>query len=424
MTKYKILVLIYLIAVLATSIANSSDTNVQNLYRVPFLNIRWIDVAILTVMVSYFYSLTRIYDLIKKNSFLISLCFIFLIFETFQLIRTWHVTDTNWQIAGFLCTLSVFIIIDLSTFQIEQDRIIRFLKYFSLWGSLVLFVSNAYLFYEFLKGNVILDSSDIRVSIDVIGSRETVYNEVLMTLVYAFGIYFCINKSKFWEKIIYISAIISIYVTQVILFQRGTLFMIAFITIYLFISTKKIRQAFIKIASLIFIIAICYLVFGSILRNKGYDPVDKLIETAKFAADVNNPDWDKGRHIPREYALSAWKKNVWFGVGYDDLHNHGLSLDIAGAHNFIITSLFQRGIIGTTIYLFILILLFKNSIKLWRILKKEKSIENDMMKLLIIVSFLWLIPFWTQEAHWEKYSLSIEFMYLGFITNYYKQIVG
>ena len=250
MTKYKILVLIYLIAVLATSIANSSYTNVQNLYRVPFLNIRWIDVAILTVMVSYLYSLTRIYNLIKKNSFLISLCFIFLIFETFQLLRTWHVTDTNWQIAGFLCTLSVFIIIDLSTFQIEQDRIIRFLKYFSLLGSLALAISNAYLFYEFLKGNVILDSSNIRVSIDVIGSRETVYTDVLTPLVYAFGIYFSINKIKFWEKIIYIFAIISIYVTQVILFQRGILLMIICITIYFFISTKEIKQAITQIAGL------------------------------------------------------------------------------------------------------------------------------------------------------------------------------
>ncbi len=424
MTRYKFLVFIYLIAVLASTIANSTSINVQNLYRVPLLNIRWIDVAILLVIASYLYSIARPNYLINNNSFLISFCFIFLIFETYQLIRTWQVTDTDWQIAGFLCTLSVFIIIDLSTYQIEPDRILRFVKNISIWGSLILVLSNAYLLYQFSRGNVNLDSSNIRVSIDVIGNRETVYTEVLTPLVYAFGIYFSTNKTKFWVKIIYISAIISILLTQVILFHRGMLFMIGSITVYFLIGAKNILQTISKIALFAFFIAASYLVFGKILHDKGYDPVAKLIETVQFAVDIDNPDWDKGRHIPIGYALNVWKENIWFGVGYDDLHNYGLPKEIpAVAHNFVVTSLFHRGIIGTTIYLLIIFLLFGNSIRLWKILNFEKNIENGMMKLLIIVSFLWLIPFWTQAAHWEKYSLSVEFMYLGFITNYYKQIV-
>lgn len=422
MSKYLFLGIIYLVSVISSSAANSMGTNVQVVYRVPFLNIRWIDLAIILIIMNYFVQSNNKYNNRLNNSIITSVSYIFLIFETFQFIRSWQATDINWQIAGFLCTLTIFIIIDLSTFKIEPDRIIRFLKDFSLWGSLVLTVSNTYLFYAFLTGNVILDSSDVRVSIEIIGSKESVSTQVLTPFVYAFGFYFTTNKIKSWKKIIYISAIISIYVTQVIVFERGVLFMIACITIYFLIPGKKLNKAFTQIAGIVLLMAICYFLFVDILREKGYDPVEKIIETAQFAVDVSNPNWDKGRNIPREYALNAWENNIWFGVGYDELQNYGLPEGINTAHNFIITSLFHRGIIGTCIYLFILFLLFKNSIQLWLILKKEKSIQNDLMKLLIIVSFLWLIPFWTQEAHWEKYSLSIQFMYLGFITNYYNQV--
>ena len=185
--------------------------------------------------------------------------------------------------------------------------------------------------------------------------------------------------------------------------------------------SKKPSHVFRKILGMALLICICYFLFGNILREKGYDPIEKLTETAQFAIDVNNADWGKGRSIPREYAIDTWKKQIWTGVGYTNLYYYGMPEGIATAHNFIITSLFHRGVVGTFIYLFILFLLFRNSIKLWRMLRKENSNENDMFKLLIIASFFWLIPFWTQEVIWEKYSLSIQFMYLGIITNIYKQ---
>jgi len=157
------------------------------------------------------------------------------------------------------------------------------------------------------------------------------------------------------------------------------------------------------------------------LREKGYDPVEKITQTVEFAADVDNPGWDKGRSVSRSFALSAWERNLWTGVGYDVLFHWGLPEEVATAHNFVITSLFHRGIIGTAMYLLILLLLFKNAIWLWLLLGKDNSYQNDMFKLLVIASFFWLIPFWNQEVIWEKYSLSIQFLYLGLITNIYMQ---
>ncbi|RZK04137.1 MAG: hypothetical protein EOO43_22780 [Flavobacterium sp.] len=194
------------------------------------------------------------------------------------------------------------------------------------------------------------------------------------------------------------------------------------IIIYFLAFSNGVLNVFRKVFAVTFLIGICYVMFGNILKEKGYDPVDKLIETAQFAMDVENPDWDKGRSIPREYALSIWNRNLYTGVGYTSLQNYGLPENISSAHNFVITSLFHRGIIGTSIYLLILILLFKNAISLWSLANRKKSYESDVIKILIVSSFFWFIPFWTQEIIWEKYSMSIQFLYLGLISNVYKQL--
>jgi O-antigen ligase len=212
------------------------------------------------------------------------------------------------------------------------------------------------------------------------------------------------------------------FLSLVFSFARGDLFTVFMISvIYIVVFSKQVVQIFIQAFTLATLLVAFYLVFGSTLRAKGYDPVEKIVETVTFALDVDNPDWDKGRSLSRAYATDSWNKHVWTGVGYDALYNHGGDLEIGTAHNFIITSLFHRGIIGTSIYLLIVVLLFRNSIKLWFLLRRENSYENDMYKLLIISSFFWLVPFWNQEVIWEKYSLSIEFIYLGIITNVYLQ---
>lgn len=422
MIKYKFLALIFLLLIIGTSFASMLGVNLQLINRVPFIKIRWIHVAILTIIFIYFININFKRILLPNNRFIISLCFVFFMFTIFQLLRSWQVIDTNSQISYFICNLSIFIIIDLSTFKIDPQDIILFIKKFAILGSFALIFSNLFMFYSFLSGKVIFTDSDIRIGLDVAGQKESVYNEVLIALVYVFGLYFIQNKSKIWEKVVFLTAILSIYISLVYSFGRGLLFMISFITIiYILVFSRKIVDTLIKIFILFLLIWMFYFLFGNSLRQKGYDPIEKITEIAKFTVDVDNPDWDKGRSISRAYAINAWKENIWTGNGYDSLINHGLPYNSATAHNFIITSLFHHGIIGTFIYLFILLLLFRNAIKLWSLLNKEDNYTNDIMKLLVISSFFWIIPAWTQEAFWEVNSLTIQFMYLGLISNYYKQ---
>jgi hypothetical protein len=421
MVKYKFLALTFLYIVIATSFASILGVNVQSIYRVPFISIRWIDVAILTIIFIYFNGLQFKERLYSNDKLIIRLCYVFLLFLIAQLIRSWHITDINSQVSHFICNLSIFIIIDLLTFKIDPQDIVLFIKKFAILGSFVLIFSNFFTLYSFISGGTIFSDSDIRVALNVAGEKESVYKEGLIALVYVFGLYIFQNKSKIWEKVVFITAILSIYVSLVYSFGRGLVFMIASITIiYVLVFSKKLVNALIQVFIIILLLVMFYFLFGNTLRQKGYDPIQRISEIIKYSVDVDNPDWDKGRSFSRKYAIDAWKESIWTGYGYDDLSNHGLPSETGTAHNFIVTSLFHNGIIGTFIYLLILLLLFRNSIKLWPLLS-EHNYSNDIMKLLVISSFFWIIPAWTQEAFWEKHSLTIQFMYMGLISNYYKQ---
>jgi hypothetical protein len=418
--KYGFIAGIYLLSVVSSSLANSIEGNVQNFYRIPFLNIRWIDVSILIVLFSFFYNSISQRRLFKNTNLIRWLCLIYLVFESFQLLRSWGLNDATSQISLFLCTLSLFIIIDLITYPLPIDTIVDFLRKFAICGAFAVIISNFYLLYSFFSGKVVYEDLGIRVAIEVVGSKETVSTCVLTPFVYAFGLYFIQKTNHFWEKVLFLCTILSIYGSLVITIYRGSLLAIAIITVYFFFSSKNVKQTLSKIVGLLFFISLSYLIFGEALANKGYDPIKKIVQTIVFTADVKNADWDKGRLSSQEYAIKAWEKNLWIGAGYDGLEHYGLPDDVATAHNGIITSLFHRGVLGTIVLMLIFILLFKYSISLWCILT-EKTYQNEMMKLLILVGFLWIIPFMTQEILWEKYSLSIEFLYLGFIANFYKQ---
>lgn len=420
MAKYKFLAVIYLVSLVSYSVANLIGADVQNFYRIPFLSVKWIDVAILLVICGYFYNAATHVTKLKGTGLIVTLCFIYLIFESFQLYRSWGLHDAASQTSRFICTLSLFIVIDLSSYTLSIEKIVSFLKKYAIAGAVVLFISNIYLLYSFFKGNTVFEDLDIRVALEVVGSKETVYSTVLTPFVYAFGLYFIQWSEKFWVRIVFLCAILSIYLSMIITFYRGTFVTILLITLY-FLFIGKFKQTVVKAVGIVALMGIVYLFFGDTLAKKGYDPIQKIEEVAKFTTDVNNPDWDKGRSVSQEYAIKAWKKNFWIGAAYDELLHYGLPLNVATAHNGFITSLFHRGVLGTLLLVLILVLLFKYSVNLWFVLNFENNHESDMIRLLVMVSFFWIISFMTQEALWEKFSLCIQYMYLGLICNIYKQ---
>jgi O-antigen ligase len=423
MGKYKFLFWVYLVALFSYAVANAAGADVQKFYRLPFVDIKWIDIAIITIIASFFFSATWKTNRIRNAATIVMLCSFYLIFEAVQLYRTWGLNDAASQISHFLCTLSLFIIIDMATFPLPKHKIVSFLEKFAVAGAAILLISNLYLVYSFLTGNVVYeDVQDVRVTLEVKGSKETVYSTVLTPFVYAYGLYFLQHRVKRLYKILFIAAIISMFATLVITFYRGTFITLLVITVYFLFASGKGSKMVKKFATVGAVMAICYMLFGSLLSQKGYDPVEKIVEVAKFTADTENPEWDKGRTLSQAYALSAWGRAPWTGYGYDELFNHGLPEGIATAHNGVITSLFHRGVVGTLLLMTILVLLYRYAIGLWRRVKKENTYEGNMMKLLVLVSFFWIIPFMTQEALWEKFSFCIQLLYFGLIINYYKQI--
>lgn len=425
MRKYKLLSSLFLIIVLATSVASMLDLNVQAVYRLPFINVRWIDITILLIIVLYFEKVLVNAKAFNKTKILLSLCFLYLFYNVFQLIKSWNTIDLNSQISHFLCTLGFFIIIDLTTFQITTEKISEFVRKFALFSAFTLIFTNFFTLYAFLSGNTILVDSGIRVGLDVEGQKESVYREVIIGLVYLFSLYFIQNKCTLWEKAIFLTALLSIFVSLVYSFGRGLLFIIVSATfMYIIVFSKNMSKAITQIFILCISLFLFYVLFSKDLKQMGYDPVEKITEIVNFTFDFDNPKWDKGRSIPRAFALNAWRQKIWTGFGYDDLYNQGLPYDIATAHNIIITSLFHNGILGTILYLLILIILYKNAIKLWFLLNRINDNNRDILKMFIISSFFWIVPAWTQEGFWEKHSLMIQFMYLGMITNYYMQLKG
>jgi len=422
MKKYTFLVIIYLISVVSSSIASALNIDVQKLYRIPLVNIRWIDVAIIVILVGFLINILFRERTLKNTGLLVGLCLFYFICEVVQLARSLGAMDIPTQISLFFCTLSIFIVVDLSMYSIPLDKLVPFLRRFAILGACTLIVTNGYLMYSFFTGRVVFEDLDIRVAIEVIGTKESVYSFVIIPFVYAVGLYLIQGKGKLWEKVLFFVAIFSIYGGLVITFWRGTLMMILVVTLYFIFVSSSAKQIVLKTSGLMIFIFLGYFIFGESLAEKGYDPVKKIMETAEFATDVDNPDWDKGRKAAQEFAINEWKNNFWIGAGYDALgHNTALPVNSINPHNGIITSLFHRGVLGTILLALIYILLFRNAVRCWLLLSNFHFYESEMLKLLILVSFFWLITFMTQEALWEKYSLSIEFLYLGLITNFYKQ---
>jgi O-antigen ligase len=424
MSKYYFLITVYLIAVLSSSIANWLSIDVQNLLRIPFINLRLIDLAVFYIVIDFLYNLITNTQKLANKKFLTILCSLYLLFESVQLARSFGLIDTSSQISLFVATLCMFIVIDLLTFPLKLSVIMDFIEKFAIASAVITMLSNFYLLYAFFTGRVVFTDLDVRVAIEVIGSKESIYSFILTSFVYAFGLLYIQGKGPVLIKLLFGLAILSIFGAMVIQIFRGVLLMIVMITFYFIFFSATIKQTIYKAAGFLFFMVAGYALFGSTLASKGYDPVDKIVEVFEFSVDVDDPNWDKGRAEAQNYSRRAWLENFWIGAGYDNVGNYGAPDDVLNPHNGIIQSLFHRGVIGTSILLLIIGLLFYYAMRLWFMLRSNSTYESEVVKVLVLVSFLWVITFMTEEALWEKYSLSIEFLFLGLIANLYKQQVA
>lgn len=395
--------------------------NMNEILRIPLLNIRYIDFSLLIIFFIF------VKDLLnkqfsrgkKKLSFFQILILFYLIFELWNLYRSFGEFGNDFfsSFALFLSSLSIVSMFMLSESSIEANDL-KFLINFIVFAGIVLSIDGISKFLG-LSFGFSYAAEGGRVMFETTGFKNNILNSALFNLVLPFSIMyknFDLNKKK---RIILIISLLILAIAVVLAFARGDLYVWIF-TIIFAVLQGETKSKFKNILVILFVGILLFTILSDYLNVLGYNPFTKLNETFEYSIDVNNPAWDKGRAVAQARALQKWKEDIFFGKGYVSYYyTNNIS-----PHNFFITSLLIRGLIGTILLTIILIIAYSKSILLWRRIKYIGNKDKSFIKTLIFSSWLWLIPLMTQESFTERYSVSAQFIYLGIIcglNNFYSQ---
>jgi hypothetical protein len=401
------------------------NIDIQTLLRVPIIKMRLIDLVIfinatLTIIIYLRRGWSSEHDGLGLLKFFI---IIYVVLEIIQLFRTWGQIDSQSQLGWFAATLSILTVFNLCIMTIDSS-VQKVMVLLSLFGGIVLIFTVLAQLIGLAAGFAIKGSYD-RVNFIIPQSKETISNFVLIATVLVYGFSAHQLNIPFWKKTIYYISIAFLLLGLVMAFHRGLFILWVLVVLFFILRGKSfsIPAFFRRVIIIIVIFYTTILVFGNTLRSLGYDPLNKIANTAAFTLDIDNPDWDKGRFIAQSYAIKEWLAHPWLGVGYSSLERY-VKYVKSTPHNFIITSLFHRGIIGTGILTIILIICYYKSFRLLRLSGNLSSDEKTLNYAVIFTSWLGLIPLLTQEMIWERYSLSIHWITLGVVvalSKYYQQ---
>jgi O-antigen ligase len=413
----KFTLLVYAASILVVAIASWTQIDVQPLLRVPYANIRWIDVAILLNVLTAIGALMRAYALASLRqhgliSWLPIVVLLYVGFELLQLLRTLGVMTPEAQLSRFASVLTVFALLFFSYVKITPD-IHRTLFRFSTIGAIVLIVTIVLEIVGLTAGFADIVDWE-RVSFDVIGKKETVSDSVLIPLVVIHALAASTVLRGTWRRALYALAFGAVFVQVVLTVHRGLLITyVLTIIAFVFITGKKSTAAKIKTTSVAIVVLLATFLFvKDTLASIGYDPIQTLATTYDYTVNTQMDGWDKGRFATQEIALAVWADHPWLGVGYDDLDRYGGS---ASPHNVFVSTLYYSGVVGLVLLLSILTICYVHTIRLWRISATLSYNERLLNRVLVFASWMWSIPLLTQEALWEKYSLSVQMIYFGII---------
>jgi len=422
MKRFNFLLIAYNAALLAMPISAIFSTDVQALYRIPLLNLRYIDIAILLIVINIFSFLKfDILNNLKKSTktlFLFSV--FFLIFQTFNFFRTFGAIEFIAQIGFLIANLGVLIMLNV-ILTLNKEQILAILKKLLYVSTIIITLFFISLFYSLYTGTAEFtqDVEGKRIMFTTIGSKETVGIANILCFTFFFAVFskFLKSTSKS-QKLINLLLIIVVILSTFLSFHRGTVFSITFIIfVYFLYSAKNLPGLMTKVIIIFFVvIAVGFLTSGLFLYL-GVNPIDNLTSTINFAFDTDNPNWDKGREFARLLGVQVWMENYWTGIGYVYMDMYTRIYNVAYPHNFFITSLMHNGVIGTFFYTIIYVVIYFKTYRLVRIVFK-KDLPNDEKIIylgLVVTSLLWLVPLLTQEVQFERYSSSIQFFIYGAI---------
>lgn len=412
----------FIYTLLMVRISASIGFDLQSLIRVPVFGIKFIDVAIGAIAISVLISLTRSRHGQQKSDPLKLLIVAFIFSELVQLMRTFSQRDVASQLAWFSASLAILIILYLSEGRITPDRHRVLLGMTFAYAILLLFF--ALLFpLDSVEIRVTQTGGGVRQSFLVPGMKESLSLVTIVPIVLLHSFFSMKLRQPLWKVLVYLSMLVYLFISLVAAWHRG-LFATWFIVI-VFVVFQGSRISFSGVTRRVLKTA---LVFGVIILigfsvSEGYftNSASTIQKLARYTVSVDQQGWDKGRFYVQAMAIQKWEQKPWFGYGYEDLQRY-MPVRASAAHNYFVTSLFQRGIVGTLLISSIFFICYARSIKLWRLSRHLEPREALLNKILVLAAWLWIIPLMTQEVMWERYSTSLQYVYFGFIVglvNYY-----
>ena len=419
MIAQRSIVIVYLYSLLAVALSAWFGVSVQGLLRLPVVNVRLIDVVILVNVViaaatfwNYWIGGSR--GMHNKLSPLQRIIVAYIAFESIQLIRTLGDIDVQSQISYFIATLCLLIILNFTTQEVTP-KVHDFISWTSFLGAFALIGMVGLQLIGLAKGFAYSGQWE-RVEFDVVAGKETISVSVIIPLVLIHSIIIRELDLSPVKRLVYRVALASLLINLVLAVHRGLLAVwVLVLFVYVPFSRKRSSASFSRTLISVAMVGMLTTFFlGDTLTSLGYDPILKVKETLGYTTDIDRPGWDKGRGFAQAAALSVWLDHVWLGVGYSELDKF-VDVNIA-SHNGLVTSLFHRGIIGTALLFSVFIVCYSKSIHLWKVSRSLPHGDRAINQSLVFVSWLWLIPFFTQEMLWERYSLSIQCIYFGIIV--------
>jgi len=425
------IVIAYILAIISIPIANFFSLDIQILTRFPLFNIKYFDLALFVLLIVTFTSnfSSFKYNKNKTSEVLNFLIVIFCLFQLVNFFRTLGFIEINAQVSFLGSYLALFIVFYINKFM-NKEQLKLFLKNKYILLILISFFWQSATLYLYFSGKASIqqDTMGQRVHIDAINQKDVIGTANLLVFTLLLALF---RKEIFgFKKIVNLFLTFFIIVTIIsssLSFHRGLLFSIV-ICVLMYI-VYNLRQKRIKIISLsigLIIPFFIFVIFSETFQKSGINPITNIVNTAEYASDTENSNWEKGRGFVRILAVKIWQKNFWFGIGMDSFNKYIGTYKASTPHNLIITSLVYNGLIGTILFIGIYLIFYIKTFSLLKLLINNKITEEDKMIsiILVITAFLWLVPALTQEIQTERYSSSIQYIFFGAIikiNDYYKR---
>jgi O-antigen ligase len=255
--------------------------------------------------------------------------------------------------------------------------------------------------------------------------KETMSLATMLPMVLLHSFFSVKLREPLWKTLIYLVMLVYLFVSLVGAWHRGLLATWFIVIVFVVFQGSRLSFSGLGPRALKGALALCVVIILGYTVFEGYfsNATRTIEKLARFTVSIDQSGWDKGRLYVQAIAITKWKERPLFGYGYEDLQRY-LPLRASAAHNFFVTSLFHRGLVGTLLIVSIFVICYARSIKLWKLSKHLEPREALLNKILVLAAWLWIIPLMTQEVMWERYSTSIQYVYFGFIVglvNYYER---